>query len=295
MRTRTVLPGTWLAVSVVALAGITDGLYSAPPVRPRISGIAHAAFKVSGLPEARMFYGGVLGLEESDARGAQVPLAYRVNGRQEILLVPALRPDEDERLWHVAYETANVDALAAYLESRGVSTSRQRDPGCAARGLWVSDPDGHLVEFVERRSAAEGSGPAGAVSTRLLHAGVTVRDSKAADAFYGDVLGFAEIWRGGRTDTTTDWINMKVPDGTDYLEYMLVSGPVDRRQLGVLHHVALLVPDIQVAFEAVERRMDAAARARLTSPQVGRNRRWQLNLYDADGTRIELMEPFTMR
>ena len=31
------------------------------------------------------------------------------------------------------------------------------------------------------------------------------------------------------------------------------------------------------------------------TPQVGRNRRWQLNLFDPDGSRTELMEPYTMR
>jgi lactoylglutathione lyase len=93
----------------------------------------------------------------------------------------------------------------------------------------------------------------------------------------------------------TDWINMRVPDGTDYLEYMLVSSPPDRRQRGVLHHVALLVPDIQAAWEAAGARTPAGERARLGPPNVGRNGRWQLNLYDTDGTRTELMEPFTVR
>ena len=31
------------------------------------------------------------------------------------------------------------------------------------------------------------------------------------------------------------------------------------------------------------------------TPQIGRNNRWQLNLYDPDGTRIEFMEPWTVR
>jgi hypothetical protein len=109
------------------------------------------------------------------------------------------------------------------------------------------------------------------------------------------VLGFSEIWRGGRTDEVTSWINMKVPNGTDYLEYMLVTGPVSRQQRGTLHHVAMLVPDIQVALETVRNRTAPEKRTALASPQVGRNKRWQLNLFDPDGTRTELMEPYTMR
>jgi catechol 2,3-dioxygenase-like lactoylglutathione lyase family enzyme len=78
----------------------------------------------------------------------------------------------------------------------------------------------------------------------MLHVGVTVVDVAAADRFYKDILGFSEIWRGGTTDDVTSWINMKVPDGTDYVEYMLVTGKVDRKRLGTLHHAALLVPDM---------------------------------------------------
>jgi catechol 2,3-dioxygenase-like lactoylglutathione lyase family enzyme len=122
-----------------------------------------------------------------------------------------------------------------------------------------------------------------------------VADPAAADRFYKDVLGFSEIWRGGRTDAQTDWINMKVPDGTDYLEYMLVTGPVDRDRLGTLHHMALVVPDVQAALETVRSRPGGWDRQAVRAPQVGRNNRWQLNLYDPDGSRTELMEPFTMR
>ena len=31
------------------------------------------------------------------------------------------------------------------------------------------------------------------------------------------------------------------------------------------------------------------------NPAIGTNNRWQLNLFDPDGTRVELMEPWTVR
>ena len=52
---------------------------------------------------------------------------------------------------------------------------------------------------------------------------------------------------------------------------------------------------MQAAWEAVGARVPAEDRARTGPPNVGRNGRWQLNLYDGDGTRTELMEPFTVR
>ena len=73
---------------------------------------------------------------------------------------------------------------------------------------------------------------------------------------------------------------MRVPDGTDYVEYMLNDKPPTRQQLGSQHHACLLVPDIQAAWEAVRARTPAAARADLQKPRIGRNNKWQLNLFD---------------
>jgi len=300
MRLHALLTAVVLSGSLVAaVAAGSAQQQAAGPERPQILGIARIAFRVSSIAPARGFYGHSLGLAAvSAASGGCV--RYRVNDRQEIAIEPGLPADEDERLSYLAWETSNVDALAAYLRAHGVTPEAQPPTtACAAtspRALWVKDPDGHLLAFVESHPTKPAPGPAAhPVSTRVLHAGLTIRDPQAADAFYKEVLGFSEIWRGGRTDEVTSWINMKVPNGTDYLEYMLVTGPVSRQQRGTLHHVAMLVPDIQVALETVRNRTAPEKRTALASHQVGRNKRWQLNLFDPDGTRTELMEPYTMR
>lgn len=272
--------------------------------RPPIVGVAHIAFQVSDLAKARAFYSDLLGYDEAyRLGGAARPerVCFKINDRQLVCILPGLPPGQDERLSHVAFETTDVAALHAYLEEKGVKAGAVGTDAAGDRFLRVTDPDGHAVGFVQyvpgsRFGKAKGA-PAGArrISPRLLHVGLTVADAAAADRFYKDVLGFSEIWRGGRTDAATDWINMKVPDGTDYLEYMLVSGPVDRERLGSLHHMALVVPDIQAALETVRGRPGGWDAKAVRRPQVGRNNRWQLNLYDPDGSRTELMEPFTMR
>jgi hypothetical protein len=73
------------------------------------------------------------------------------------------------------------------------------------------------------------------------------------------------------------------------------AAPPDRRQLGSAHHVALLVTDIQKALETVRARTGPDDPNHRANPQIGRNNRWQLNLFDPDGTRVELMEPWTVR
>jgi catechol 2,3-dioxygenase-like lactoylglutathione lyase family enzyme len=299
-----------MVLCLLAGASSASGQQAAPaaapgPARPKITGISHVAFRVSDATAARRFYGELLGLSEGAAppaaRGAAV---YAVGHRQHVLIEPGLPPQQDERLLHLAFQTADVEALRRYLTARGVDV-QQPPERCEPGAIRVTDPDGHVIEFVQVEwpprpapSASSGSNHGErALSTRMLHAGLTIRDEEAAHRFYRDILGFSEIWRGGRTDEVTDWVNMRVPDGTEYLEYMLVRTPPDRQRLGSLHHLCLLVPDIQAAWEEAARRVVTAppAQPRPTGPNVGRNGRWQLNLFDPDGTRTELMEPFRIR
>jgi catechol 2,3-dioxygenase-like lactoylglutathione lyase family enzyme len=265
--------------------------------RPRIIGISHLALRVSDMAAAKAFYGGILGLSERPGP------AFAIGPRQYVLIEPGLHPQDIERLTHLAFQTSDVAAMAKYLTARGLKVDQPADR-CEETAIHVIDPDGHVIEFVQAAwpppapklgaPTAAASG-ARALSTRMLHAGLTIKNQEAADKFYRDVLGFSEIWRGGRDEKTIDWINMRVPEGTEYLEYMLVTSPPDRQRLGSAHHLCLTVTDIQSTFEEATRRTPAAARAKLAVPNVGRNGRWQLNLFDPDGTRTELMEPWRIR
>jgi catechol 2,3-dioxygenase-like lactoylglutathione lyase family enzyme len=277
---------------------------TAQPQRPLIIGVAHIAFQVSDLTKARQFYGELLGYDEPfqifNPDGKLALTYFKVNERQYIEIFPGLPPDRDDRLMHIAFETTDLEALRVYLRHKGIKVPDKVNQGRDGNiNFTITDPDNHRVEFVEYRAGslhrrAQGRYvSARRISSRILHVGVTVANVEMADKFYKDVLGFSEIWRGGRDEQTLSWINMKVPDGTDYLEYMLVTSPPTRQQLGSQHHVALLVPDIQQALETVRARVSDPATIR--APQVGRNRRWQLNLFDPDGSRAELMEPFTIK
>jgi lactoylglutathione lyase len=274
--------------------------------RPPLVGIAHIAFQVSDLAKAQAFYGGLLGYEDAfrlyKEDGTTRLVYFKVNDRQYIEIFPGLPPDQDDRLSHIAFETTNLEVLRLYLAEKGVQVPDKVNKGQDGNlNFTVKDPDGHRVEFVQYQPGSMQMKAKGSylgtkrLSNRMLHVGVTVADVTAADRFYKDILGFSEIWRGGTTDDVTSWINMKVPDGTDYLEYMLVTEKVDRRRLGTLHHAALVVPDMQQALETLRERPLGWDPAHVQPPRVGRNQRWQLNLYDPDGSRTELMEPFTMR
>lgn len=285
-----------VTLRIAACAALVLFVSQPVPARPPVLGLAHVRLLASDLVKARQFYGDLLGLPEVPQAAPNVAI-FRVNDRQRIIVRATLAPDRDDRFVDVAWETPDLAAMKAYLTTKSIDAAEVADAGEGqGDAIETGDPDGHRVRVIHLKAAPlQIGGGDRRISRRILHAGLTIRDAAAADRFYKDVLGFSEIWRGGRPEGTTSWINMRVPEGTDYLEYMLTTAPLARRQLGTAHHIALLVPDIQAALETVRARTadeDANHRA---VPQIGVNRRWQLNVYDPDGTRIEFMEPWTAR
>jgi hypothetical protein len=100
-------------------------------------------------------------------------------------------------------------------------------------------------------------------------------------------LGFRPYWHGGMSEERDDWVAMQVPEGTDWVEYMLHIAPdADKHTLGVMNHISLGVPDIHAINDAIVKAGVTPGEA----PKIGRDGKWQLNLYDAEQTRIEFME-----
>ena len=128
----------------------------------------------------------------------------------------------------------------------------------------------------------------------MLHLGILVGDLAVAKKFYGDVLGFSEFWRGSSDGTVLSWVNMRVPDGTDYIEFMLYKDLPQPDRRGTAHHICLEVPDMDKAVAMLEAKPARQGYDRSMEIRVGRNRRRQCNLFDPDGTRVELMEPDTI-
>ena len=273
--------------------------------RPKILGVAHIGLRTDNLDAARKFYSGILGLGEPFSldklpdEGTGLLLTYfKVNDKQYIELLPELTDPKQDRLSHISFETTDAEQMRQYLASKGVKVPEKLEPmQDGNRGFDVIDPDGHDVEFVEYRPGSIHSKsfgralPSSRISQRIIHVGVVVKDRAAADRFYKDVLGFQETWHGGMKDDTSDWVDMRVPDGTDWLEYMLNVENPDPKELGVMHHFALGVPSVKAAYSTVLKRG-----AKIDEkPEIGRDGKWQLNLYDPNFTRVELMEPKPVR
>jgi catechol 2,3-dioxygenase-like lactoylglutathione lyase family enzyme len=284
--------GSALAAACLFLGG------AAPPsagTRPAITGISHLAIYAADLQASDHFYAFVLGARKGPDPEDPNGVRYYFSPRQFVELLPLPPGQGPSRLAHAAFDTADATSLRAWLSAHRAEPVSALHRG-ADGSLWFEtrDPEGNRVQFVQPGARSAAAIP-GAVSGRIIHLGYLARDRAAEDRFYRDLLGFRPYWRGAMREGAVDWVSQQVPDGRDWLEYMMV-GPgstvpldrVDANQLGVLNHFSLGVANMEAAVT----RMLAEGRVspRHDGPSMGRDGKWQANFYDPDGTRVELME-----
>lgn len=255
-----------------------------PPARPAITGIAFARFYTSDPAAAQKFYGDTLGFTRIVDEGVWL---YPVNHSQWIEILDAT-PKTNAHLAAVGFTTRDAAQLERYLGAHNILPELSLTDG----QFSVRDPEGNLVTFVQEGSqkavAAAPLSPT-ATSTRIIHVGFMVDDRDAENAFWLGLLGFRPYWHGGHTDDVTDWVALQVPDGSDWLEYMLNPAPIPTlQQAGSSDHVSLGVAHMPDAVAALAR--NHCEGPNCTSSKLGRDGKVQLNLFDPDKTRVEFME-----
>jgi catechol 2,3-dioxygenase-like lactoylglutathione lyase family enzyme len=269
--------------------------------RPRILGIAGVRFYSTDVRATRNFYAQVLGPEGtfsdeclwcetppvegkpgSPKIGLELPLIAKVNSGQQVLLAEPHGAPPSNLLYEVVFATDNVPAMRTFLSANHVTIEKLKIK--SSNYFSVVDPEGHRIGFIP---AAQSAAQVSASDMQIIHAGFVVKDRDAEDKFYKDILGFHVYWHGGMKEGEDNWVDMQVPDGTDWIEYMLrVSPDASHKTLGVMNHIALGVPDIHAAHQQLIKNGWKSAE----EPKIGRDGKWQLNLYDPDETRVELME-----
>ncbi len=261
------------------------------PLRPPITGIARVRFYASNIDASRAFYSKILGLPSEQGACVKVPRpCFTINPspsqRVELEQVPS--PPPKNLLAEVVFATSNVSQMRRYLLAHGVTVSEISKDSTGAQHFELRDPEGNAIAFVQDLiTLVDYETSPDQVSTSLIHTGFVIHDRAAEDHFYKDILGFHLYWQGGMKDDEKSWVAMQVPDGTDWLEYMLnIPADADKHTLGVMNHIALGVPDIQAAKAQLIKNSWKPGE----EPKMGRDGKWQLNLYDPDDTRVEFME-----
>lgn len=292
---------TYLLIAIVLLAAATvvpaqqitlgapQALAAQTPIaRPPITGIAHVQVFVTNIESARDFYEKSLGLgRAASGCSKEVAACLLVNDHQQIQLVSAPSPVPADLVAEIAFATPEVEKMRGYLVSKGLAPNPVSTDANHVKHFSLLDPEGHVIAFVELSAATASGKPAGQLSTKLIHAGFIVRDRQTEDRFYKDILGFHLYWQGGMKEDQLSWVSMQVPDGTDWIEYMLNVAPnASHRVVGIMNHIALGVVDIQATKEQLLKNGGKVSE----EPKIGRDGKWQLNLYDPDETRVEFME-----
>jgi catechol 2,3-dioxygenase-like lactoylglutathione lyase family enzyme len=281
-------------IAVTALLCCAAASASDSPKRPRIFGIARVQVLTTDISAARSFYSKVLD-RAHDCNWCEEPpgRSFLVNWNQGIRLSDAPSPAPSNLIEEIDFATDNIAGLRRYLAANRITVSKPNKPD--DNYLSVTDPEGHRIGFLQRsemptlterqEQSLDTFFPS---KLRIIHAGIIVHDRTAEDQFYKGILGFHVYWHGGMKEDEDHWVDMQVPDGTDWLEYMLNVAPnADKHTLGVMNHIALGVENIK---SVTERLRDDGVAPILEEPKIGRDGKWQLNLYDPDDTRVEFME-----
>jgi catechol 2,3-dioxygenase-like lactoylglutathione lyase family enzyme len=302
MRFSFTTPYLMLGYSVLAAALIMPpATASAQHPRPKITGISHIAVYTSNPDATNQYYTEQIGaFREPDPENRQ-GVRYGINATQFIEVLPLPPNSGVNRLDHIGFNTDNAEGLRLYLADKGWKVPAQvthHEGG--SKSFRVNDPEGNVVEFVEPPPRPTQFTEPKLIGHHIIHVGMLIHSRANEDKFYRELLGFRPYWFGGMQEGKVDWVSQQTPDGHDWLEYMLSSGHLDmsgtgipagmsQQSLGVLDHVSIGVVSVPDSYKklAAENRLPAHADK---EPKVGRDGKYQLNLYDPDGIRTELME-----
>jgi len=265
------------------------------PKRPKIWGIDHVRIYVSDPGKSQEFYSKLPGVRPKGDQCFEVAEPCFTIGweRNQSIELSKLPPGERKNwISEIGFATDDVEQMRRYLIAKGLSPSKiskqiyMKSPQYAHFELL--DPEGNTISFVQRYGIPFDDPPFNAPwYVKILHAGFVVKDQKVESRFYEDVLGFRLYWKGGFKDDGLDWYEIQVPDGTDWIEYMLnIPANADHKELGVQNHFSLGVVSASAAAEYLR----AHGQKEFDGPEIGRDGKNAIDVYDPDATRVELME-----
>jgi len=276
-------------VTLVASSLCFAGAELDQPPRPKITGIDHVRIYATNFDKSNAFYTVALGLPTSGGHCSRATHpCFPINWYQHVELEPVPSHAPQNWLAEIAFATNDVVKMRRYLLASGVAVGAISNAAGGPPHFEMRDPEQNRIAFVQRPlTAADYEISLNQVSGRMLHAGFVVRNIAAENHLYRDILGFRLYWHGGFKDEGVDWYEIQVPDGEDWIEYMLnIPANADHKELGVQNHFSLGVRDAHAA--AAQLRTHGLQT--FDGPEIGRDGKNSLDAYDPDGTRVEVME-----
>ena len=266
------------------------------PPRPKITGIASVRLYSTDLHASRAFYSKILGFDTatSTCLGVTNP-CYAVNGRQRVELQQISGGAPDNLLAEIAFSTPNLAEMRDFLLANKIAATAITKDETGTPRFTFHDPEGNPLAFIQQSGERFFTPAVHQASSRILHAGFIVKDLAREIAFYQGLLGFKLYWHGffppeehAKSATgEDDWYEIQVPDGEEWIEFMLnISPRADKQERGVQNHFSLGVKNANNA--ASHLRVNGATK--FDGPEVGRDGKNSLDIYDPDLSRVEVMD-----
>jgi catechol 2,3-dioxygenase-like lactoylglutathione lyase family enzyme len=218
-------PLTALFSVLLAVFAVAAAPAQSAPARPQITGISHLAVYASDPAATEHYYTAIVGAVKLPDPENPQGVRYALSPTQFIEVLPLPADAGVNRLDHSAWNTVSAEGMRKYLAAKGWKTPAHVERGAdGSRWFEVLDPEGNKVQFVEPPRHPKPFAAPNAIGHHIIHVGFMVHDRATEDKFYRDLLGFRPYWWGGRNDKV-EWVSQQVPDGHDWLEYMLAAGP----------------------------------------------------------------------
>jgi catechol 2,3-dioxygenase-like lactoylglutathione lyase family enzyme len=286
----------WHSTAAAAIfLTVVQGMYAQE--RPKITGVSHLAVYAADMQATDHFYTHEIGLVAQPDPENKAGKRYMVNATQFVEVLPLPADAGKNRMDHTAYITESAEGMRAYLKAKGVKTpAKVESYADGSKAFRVADPEGIVVEFVQPPASPKAVEAPNAPGHHIIHVGFVMHDRAKEDAFYQGLLGFRPYWYGGMTDSKVEWVSEQVPDGRDWMEYMVryepgigIPASMTQAVAGVLDHFSIGVISIPETTKKLTEEGRIAGKDDKAG-KIGRDGKYQLNLYDPDGTRVELME-----
>jgi catechol 2,3-dioxygenase-like lactoylglutathione lyase family enzyme len=258
--------------------------------RPPIWGIAKITFLVSDYNVARDYFGKFLGFDEAFSYPSDLGkiISFKVNDRQFLEFIENPQAKEMKRMVSASFETENVEQMRQYLKSKGQTVpEKTMIDGAGNEVFSIIDPAGNCIEFISWKANSLHKKSKGKylsdrrISKRIHHVGFFTEKIVDNDPFYAGILKFKQIMRYPEDKNVPPYMLYLGMD--DCLENIEFFPSTDKN----VNHPCFLVEDMQ---ETVYTLKDRKVSETLGKPMIGKGRRWIMNMWNSDKTRIEFTE-----
>jgi catechol 2,3-dioxygenase-like lactoylglutathione lyase family enzyme len=264
---------SWLRTLVSGALAISLNLALGQAAIPALSGIAHAAIRVSDLARSKAFYE-KLGFEEAfavDKDGAPTEVFFKINDRQFIELYPRRESTDLVGVMHLCFESADLETLNRYYFARGLTPSPVKKAGAGNLLFTMEGPELQNLEYTQYMPGSKHTKDIGMhlganrIAKQIAGLGIAVEDVTPAIKFYEQKLGF----QPAQHPLEEGFGALDIPGGSaQQIEFVSsAAGPGFR--------LLLLVPDLSKAVAQLKARQLTFAK-----------RESELSIQDPDGNTI---------